>query len=147
MLTKGQAQVFAYFIFKNDLCIRWWASTSKLNFSFFLEQRLLRQYEDAAEFDEQSMCASIEMMNTESLPCPICLQLVYIFGGLIRQDSQIYLLTLGSPGISVKKKQGWKCPGDPWNYGQVLEGFLIYPLDILDEIFDHYLIIISVKIE
>lgn len=41
MLTKDQAQVFACFIFKNDLCIRWWASTSNLNFSFFFRAKII----------------------------------------------------------------------------------------------------------
>ena len=44
---------------------------------FFIEQRLLAQYEDIVHFDEERLCAAIDLLSTDAVTCPICKKYKY----------------------------------------------------------------------
>ena len=74
------------------------------------EEKLLRQYQDQIEFDENYLCAAIELLSTDSVLCPVCkidnlhqnLQIVFCSCGL-RIDTQDDAINLKYIGDQLKE--------------------------------------------
>ncbi|XP_057294353.1 RPA-interacting protein B-like [Hydractinia symbiolongicarpus] len=51
------------------------------------EQRLLVEYEDLVAFDEQCLCAAIDLLSTDAITCPVCKR-----NNLLQNESVIFCM-------------------------------------------------------